>query len=57
MRKNYTLEIFQVLYNCEYGLSPRQAHQVVWSRFVNVHGLPGHNIPCDLHMEHLNRLL
>ena len=23
---------------------------------VNVHGLPGRNIPTDLHMEHLNRV-
>ena len=23
-------------------LSPRQAHQVTWSRFVNVHGWAGH---------------
>ena len=28
-----------------------------WSRFVNTHGLVGHNISCDLHMEHLNRLV
>ena len=37
---------------------PRQAHQTIWSRFVNVNdnGTPGHNIPCDLHNEHLNRL-
>ena len=31
-------------------LPPRQAHQLVWSRFVNVHGC---NIPCDLYMERL----
>ena len=36
--------------------SPRQSHQLMWSRFVNTHGLSGHNIECDLHMEHLNRL-
>ena len=24
---------------------------------MNVHGLPGKNIPNDLHMEHLNRLV
>ena len=22
-----------------------------------MHGLPGHNISCDLHMEHLNKLV
>ena len=26
------------------------------SRFVNTSGLPGKNIPADLHLEHLNRL-
>ena len=30
--------------------------QLLWSRFVNVHGLPGHNIAGDLHMEHLNHI-
>lgn len=38
-------------------LSPHLAEQLMWSRFVNVHGLPGHNISCDLHMEHLNCLV
>ena len=31
--------------------------QLKWSRFVNVHGVRGRNIPLDLHQEHLNRLL
>ena len=29
----------------------------MWSRFVNSRGGVGHNISCDLHMEHLNRAL
>ena len=29
--------------------------QVQYSRFINVHGRQGCNIPCDLYMEHLNR--
>ena len=37
-------------------LSPRLAERLKWSRFVNVHGLSGHNISCDLRIEHLNRL-
>ena len=37
-------------------LPPHLAEQVKWSRFINVHGLPGHSISCDLHMEHLNRV-
>ena len=28
----------------------------MWGRFVNARGLPGKNIPLDLHMEHLNRV-
>lgn len=55
-RRNYSLEVLRMLYSYYYILSPRQKHQLLWSRFVNVHGLPGHNIPCDLHMEHLNRV-
>ena len=30
---------------------------MVWSRCVNYSGKIGHNIPCDLHLEHLNRVL
>ena len=29
--------------------------QLMWSQTVNIHGRQGKNIPCDLHMEHLNR--
>lgn len=38
-------------------LSPNLAHQVVWNRFVNVRGGLGRNISCDLHNEHMNKLL
>ena len=27
----------------------------MWSRFVNIHGWTGHNVSCDIHMEHLHR--
>ena len=37
-------------------LPPRQAQQLLDSCFVNTRGLPGHNIACDIHMEHLNRI-
>lgn len=55
-RRNYSLEVFKMLYSYYFTLSPRQKHQLLWSRFVNVHGLPGRNIAGDLHMEHLNRI-
>ena len=55
-RKNYTIEAFTLLAQYYLVLPPRLAEQLKWSRFINVHGLVGHNISCDLHMEHLNRV-
>ena len=37
-------------------LPPPIAYQLKWARFINTHGGPGRNIPCDLHNEHLNKL-
>ena len=54
--KNYALEGANFLTQYYYILPPRQAHQLLWSRFVNTRGQAGHNIPCDLHLEHLNRI-
>lgn len=54
-RTNYSIEAFTILAQEKYLLSPRMAMQLKWSRTINVHGLPGKNIPADLHMEHLNR--
>ena len=55
-RVNYATEAFTMLAQYEFLFSPRQAHQLIWGRFINVHGRPGHNIPSDLFMEHLNRI-
>ena len=55
-RKNYAIEGLTLLSQYNMILPPNLAEQVKWSRFVNIHGLPGHNVSCDLHMEHLNRL-
>jgi len=57
-RRNYATEAFNMVADCKL-LPPRQAHQLQWSRFVNTHGkgIPGNNKPCDLHIEHMNRLL
>lgn len=38
-----------------FTFSERMQKQLVWSRTVNIHGRTGENVPCDLHMEHLNR--
>ncbi len=56
-RKNYAIEALTLLSQYHITLPHNLAEQLKWSRFVNVHGLPGHNISCDLHMEHLNKLV
>ena len=53
-RKNYAIEALNLLVQYHYIFPPRQAEQLLWSRFVNTLGWAGHNIPCDLHLEHLN---
>ena len=53
---NYACEAFHFLYQHLYALSPRLSNQLIWGRFLNLRGLPGRNIPLDLHMEHLNRM-
>ena len=53
---NYSCEVLNMLFQHLYALPPRLSAQLLWSRFINVHGLPGKNIPGNLHMEHLNRL-
>ena len=56
-RKNYAIEAFTLLSQNHITLPSNLAEQLKWSHFINVHGLPGHNISCDLHMEHLNKLV
>ena len=56
-RINYSIEAFIILAQHDYLLSERERMQLLYSRFINTHGLPGKNISCDLHMEHMNRLL
>ena len=53
---NYAKEAFNLLLQSMI-LSPRKLSELKWSRTINTHGKAGHNIPCDLHMEHLNRQL
>ena len=54
-RKNYAIEALNLLVQHDFSLPPRQAAELIWGRFINTTGLPGRNIPNDLHMEHLNR--
>lgn len=56
-RTNYSIEAFTLLAQHDFLFSNRQKQQLLWGRFVNVHGLPARNIPSDLYMEHLNRVL
>ena len=53
-RPNYGKEAVKLLQH-KHIFSERKRMQLTWSRFVNTHGTIGHNVPCDLHMEHLNR--
>lgn len=55
-KKNYAIEALTLLAQYHLILPPHLAEQLKCSRFINVHGLRGHNISCDLHIEHLNRL-
>ena len=54
---NYAKEAVNLLLQYYYKLSERQKAQLLWSRCINTKGQPGCNVPCDLHMEHLNRRL
>ena len=54
-RTKYALEALRLQFQLA-SLSPDLVHQLTWGRFVNTHGGLGHNIPCDLHNEHVNRL-
>ena len=56
-RTNYSKEAAILLLQCHFLLSDRKSAQVKYSRFVNTQGKQGCNVPCDLHMEHLNRRL
>ena len=56
-RTKYSLEALRIQFQVKSILSPQLAHQVMWDRFVNTRGGRGNNIPCDLHNEHVNKLI
>ncbi len=56
-KRNYAIEVFTLLSQYYFLLPPNIAKQLKWSQFVNFYGLPGKNVSCNLHMEHLNRLV
>ena len=51
---NYALKAFNLLAQEKFLLSLRLAKQLRWSYTMNSSGLPGKNMPCDLHMEYFN---
>ena len=53
---NYSKEALLLLCQHKFLLTERQSKQLLYSRFINIQGGKGRNIPCDLHMEHLNRV-
>ena len=52
---NYALEAQTLLSQYYVIFPPCYAEKLKWSHFINCHGFPGHNISCDLHIEHINR--
>ena len=48
-RVNYSIEAFTMLVQYHFLLSQRQSSQLIWSRYVNIHGKPGKNIPADIY--------
>ena len=53
----YSLEILYMLFQVYALLSPRSAHQLVWNRFIKTKRGSGGNIPLDLNLEFLNRVV
>ena len=54
--RNYAKESILLLLQSNY-FSDRMRSQLLWSRCINTKGRVETNIPCDLHLEHLNRRL
>ena len=55
--RKYSLEALHLLSQIYAILPPRDAHRLVWNRFVKAKYGMGGNIPLDLALEHYNRLL
>ena len=53
----YSLEALHLQFQVKAVLSPQLAHQIKWDCFVIYERWNGKNIPCDLHNEHVNKLL
>lgn len=51
-RTKYAFESFKYLALLNSLLTPRMAHKLKWSKYINTSGGHGKNIPCDLRVEH-----
>ena len=54
-RTKYAFETLRLQFQLA-SLPPHLISQLTWDRFINTNGGNGHNIPCDLHNEHINCL-
>ena len=53
----YALEALYLMCQVNSLLSPRAAHRLIWNRFFKSRPGAGRNIPLDLALEHLNRII
>lgn len=56
-RRKYALEALRLQMQVQAVVSPHLAHHILWDHFINTRGGAGRNIPCDLHNEHVNKLI
>ena len=54
---NYAKKAVNLMMQYYCTFSERKKAELLWGRCVNRRGYTGTNIPCDLFMEHLNRML
>ncbi|XP_028408226.1 uncharacterized protein LOC114530810 [Dendronephthya gigantea] len=56
-KTKYAYEVLLLLVKINGILSKYDAHNLKWNRFFNKHGIKGGNIPLDLRMEQLNKIV
>ena len=56
-KTKYAYEVLLFLVKIHGILSQHDAHNLKWNRFFNKHGTKGGNIPLDLRMEKLNKIV
>lgn len=56
-KTKYSYAILMYLLQIKSMLSEEDAHNLKWNRFFNKHGKVGRNIPLDLRMEQLNKIV